>query len=67
MTDRRRGRRAEVEREEAGEGPGLRSLTLEAGWTHDERLLEGVRPGTDLGRSRLQGQAPLGHCSHGRR
>lgn len=52
---------------EAGERLGLLILTLEAGWTHDESLLEGVRPGADLGRSRLQGHAPLGHCSHGRR
>lgn len=46
-------------------GRGLQPL--EAGRTHDESLLEGVRPGTDLGCSRLQGHAPLSHCSHGRR
>lgn len=49
----------------AGERLCPLSLTLEAGWTHDERLLEGVGPGADLGRSRLQGHAPLGDRSHG--
>lgn len=42
-------------------------LTLEAWWADDESLLEGVRPGTDLRCSCLQGHAPLGHRSHGRR
>lgn len=44
-------------------GRGLQSL--EAGWTHDECLLEGVGPSADLGGSRLQGHAPLGHRGHG--
>lgn len=44
-------------------GRGLQAL--EARGTHDESLLEGVWPGTNLGCSRLQGHAPLGHCGHG--
>lgn len=50
---------------EAGARLGPLCLTLEARWTHNERLLEGVGPGADLGGSRLQGHAPLGYRSHG--
>lgn len=50
---------------EAGGRLGPLRLTLEAGWTHDECLLEGVGPSADLGGSRLQGHAPLGHRGHG--
>lgn len=42
------------------------ALTLEARRTDDERLLEGVGPGSaELRSSRLQGHAPLGHGCHG--
>ena len=50
---------------EAGGRLGILCLTMEARWTHDECLLEGVGPSADLGGSRLQGHAPLGHRSHG--
>ena len=50
---------------EAGGRLGPLRLTLETGWTHDECLLEGVGPSADLGGSRLQGHAPLGHRGHG--
>lgn len=41
-------------------------LTLEARRTDDERLLEGVGPGSaELRSPGLQGHAPLGHGCHG--
>lgn len=46
---------------EAGARLGPLCLTLEARWTHDERLLEGVGPGgADLGRLPSAGACSAG-------